>query len=428
VYRQGKFGDLTLAWADRNLTERRLDARLTTGLAYLSRDQGVDTSYRYVEVDESAPWQNQFGNVGDGETIRQYRPPEQVGGIGAWNDFSATANAAREALQKAAGVEVPGTSFVVLWLAAYLILLVPLNWLVFHALGRIEWAWIAAPIIAVAGTFVVIRQAQLDIGFVRAQTEIGLLELQPEYARGHLTRYTSLYTSLSTTYDLEFDSLTAVAAPFPSESDARRFQRVSRSTCDYHRYDKSRLTGVFVSSNTANWVHSEQMFPLDGAIRLGKSSVQNRLQIENRSRFHLKSVAVVERPTREDEARGRTGLTGTWIGELRPGESAPVNFVSTVPVTKSKPVFADERAAERRRQHGERLNLEPTFRLALDVDSFEPGEKRLVARVDEVLPGETVSPAASQVRGATLVVAHLEYAPRPDPEPDRNTRQDVAKR
>ena len=68
------------------------------------------------------------------------------------------------------------------------------------------------------------------------------------------------------------------------------------------------------------------------------------------------------------------------------------------------------------------------FRLALDVKSFEPGEKRLVARIDEVLPGETISPAASQVRGGVLVVAHLDYGPRPEPLPDLNTRRDVVRK
>ena len=60
----------------------------------------------------------------------------------------------------------------------------------------------------IAGTWAIVDRARLDIGFVRAQTEIGVLELQPDYDRGHLSRYTALYTSLSTTYDLAFDSLT----------------------------------------------------------------------------------------------------------------------------------------------------------------------------------------------------------------------------
>jgi hypothetical protein len=49
----------------------------------------------------------------------------------------------------------------------------------------------------------------------------------------------------------------------------------------------------------------------------------------------------------------------------------------------------------------------------------------LVARFDEVLPGEAITPAASQVRGGTLVVAHLRYAKLPTPEKDANTRQEI---
>jgi hypothetical protein len=56
---------------------------------------------------------------------------------------------------------------------------------------------------------------------------------------------------------------------------------------------------------------------------------------------------------------------------------------------------------------------------------MDPGEIRLVARIDEVLPGQTITPAASQIRGANLVVAHLDYAPPSEPIPDDNTRQDV---
>ena len=65
------------------------------------------------------------------------------------------------------------------------------------------------------------------------------------------------------------------------------------------------------------------------------------------------------------------------------------------------------------------------FRLAVDPNHMKPGEERLVARIDEVLPGETITPSASQVRGATLIVAHLNYAPLPVPRKDLNTRRDI---
>ena len=89
-----------------------------------------------------------------------------------------------------------------------------------------------------------------------------------------------------------------------------------------------------------------------------------------------------------------------------------------------KAVFADERQAEAGRVKSPRLNLEPMFQLALDPKHIDEGETRLVARVDEVLAGETITPAASQVRGATLVVAHLHYALPPPPQKDKNTRRD----
>ncbi|HVT26460.1 MAG TPA: hypothetical protein VHE81_00435, partial [Lacipirellulaceae bacterium] len=50
---------------------------------------------------------------------------------------------------------------------------------------------------------------------------------------------------------------------------------------------------------------------------------------------------------------------------------------------------------------------------------------RLVARVDKVLPGESISPSASQVRSATLVVTHLDYASLKPPVKDVNTRQEI---
>jgi hypothetical protein len=153
------------------------------------------------------------------------------------------------------------------------------------------------------------------------------------------------------------------------------------------------------------------------------------LQIENQSPHRLSSVALVERTSREAEQGGATpALRGMWIGNLLAGESKPALFSLPVAVKKDAAPFADERVAEERLQNGPRLGIESMFRLALDVNSLEPGEKRLVARIDEVLPGEQASPAASQVRVAVLVVAHLDYGPRPEPLPDRNTRFDVERK
>ena len=161
-------------------------------------------------------------------------------------------------------------------------------------------------------------------------------------------------------------------------------------------------------------VHSEQMNTLDGPIRIATSSATRHEQIENHSTFELHSVCLVKRNGGQ--------LEGRWIGDLLPGQSSTLTLRS-VPAKKT---FAQERADDTRLQRGEQLNIEPLFRLALDPANIEDGETRLVARVNEVLPGETITPTASQVRGATLVVAHLQYAPLPPPEktvtPDKKSK------
>ena len=141
------------------------------------------------------------------------------------------------------------------------------------------------------------------------------------------------------------------------------------------------------------------MLALDGPIQI-TSAAAKRDQIENNSKMDLHSVCVVERVGSE--------LEGRWIGDLLPGQSIPLT-TSHLPADKRP--FADERSKEASTAQRDRLNLEQMFRLALDPKNIDDGETRLVARFDEVLPGEAITPSASQVRGATLVVAHLRYAP-----------------
>jgi hypothetical protein len=191
---------------------------------------------------------------------------------------------------------------------------------------------------------------------------------------------------------------------------------------DYRRYDDVRLAGMPISSNSTGMVHSEQMMALDGPIRLGRSAARGGEQIENLTKFTLDSVCIVRRPLPEDQVSAK--LYGMWIGMISAGQSMPISLLPIETEDKAVP-FAAERRTEQQARGGDRLNLEPMFRLALDPQHLEPGERRLVARVDEILPGEDITPAASQVKGATLVVVHLTYAALPPPRPDKNTRQDV---
>ncbi len=365
-------------------------------------------------------------------SFQQLLLPKQRGGAGAWADHNLAANAARESLRRSAGVTVPDASFVAGWLVAYLLLLVPLNWGFFHALGRVELAWVAAPVLAILGALAVVKQAQLDIGFVRAQTEIAVLEIQPDTPRAVLTRFTAIYTSLSTTYDLEFDSATAIASPFSrlGLKDPYRKDRVSEVI--YERQEKARLLGLKVSSASTEFVRSEAMLDIsqavpEGSIRVGKIAMgisrTGVPRIENLTEWRMTSVAVVQRV---DGIAGPAQLEGCWIGELPAGKSTTVAFVPVSAAPKAA-LFATQRSEETAigGETKDRLDLEALFALALDPERFEPGERRVVGRIDLALPGMTIHPAASQRNGATLVVGHLAYGPLPPPQSDENAPTDV---
>ena len=110
-------------------------------------------------------------------------------------------------------------------LAIYLFILVPLNWLFFRMIRKVEYAWIAVPIIALVAAFTVVKLASLDIGFARSNTQISLLEVHADYPRAHMAEYSALYTSLSTRYTAELDNRSAQSLPFSiSDLENQKFQ------------------------------------------------------------------------------------------------------------------------------------------------------------------------------------------------------------
>jgi hypothetical protein len=408
-FAQGPFGGLAVNWASEK-TERRMDPALATGLRYFSRDAGAATAYTYETEDV-------FDNFGMlVESREQVTEPTMAGGAASWNPMSPCSDAARESLREAAGIVVPQSSFVLWVLAAYLVVLVPLNWALFWAIGRVEWAWVAAPVIAVICSVLVIKLAQLDIGFARSQTEIAVLEVQGGYDRAHLTRYTALYTSLSTDYDVRFDDASAVAQPFPVDRDFRMLPGQTRSTVTFRRAEDVSLSGLRIASNTTGMIHSEHMAPLGGEIKLGVAT-GGAPQLVNGSKFDLKSAGVVRA---RSTVAGKTRIEYCWLGDIPRGESSVIAFE---PADSKELLFAKERRVDDLRE-GKRLNLDLLYGLAQDPKTMKPGEVRLVARIDELLPGAVVEPAASQVRSATVVVAHLTPGDMAEPQTDANTRFD----
>jgi len=388
-------------------------------IGYQLQEVRIDTSGQHPVIDD---WH-----------LNGFQATPQLG-VAAWNDEGAASNAARQALADAAGIKIPKADFVFKVLLVYLAILVPLNWFVFTMLGRVEWAWVAAPIIALIGAGAVIRLAQLDIGFARSRTEIAVLEVQGGYERAHLTRYTALYTSLSSSYRLAFDETSALALPFASPGEASQQQIASISDVEF-RIDKQKsLSGVKVQSNSTGMVHSEQMFNLGGKLTLVGDD-QKGWTLKNSSGVTLHEVGLLRKTA--------AGVTqSAYLAELAPETSSqfsfsPVRWTSETtdernnkiarreilwlpewdnsPVLSNIPAAADEK---------EGVRLTRLARLATEQLRLVPGDVRLVAWTDEPLAGLEITPSAPQNMTHTLVLAHLARGDMPKIRPDTTVADD----
>ena len=395
--------------------------------------------------------------------------------MAGWNDRSGAANEARHSLKDAAGISIPKGEFVLKVLAVYLTVLAPLNWLIFKLLGRVEWAWISAPLIAIVGTFAVVRLAQLDIGFARSVTEIGIVETFGNYPRGHATRYSALYTSLSTSYDVEFADEGALALPFAA-TDYVRGLHDSVYTVTMRRDKQLRMSGFLVPSNKTGTIHCEQMVDLGGHFALESNNASD-LQLRNGSKFGLRNAGILRRTS-----DGK--YEAAWIGDLRAKSSVPVKFSPTtnnqphlpqwdeaaetlsydVQVrevldrldsnkdgkisrgeSRRDPAIAEDFAridqAERgagdnnwsrdeivrwcRASRAGEVSLGQLWELASKALRLLPGETRLIGWTADEVPGVTIRPIASQTVRRTMFLVHLQPGMLPVPQRDTNMLVDV---
>lgn len=242
-------------------------------LADLSSSRLSNTHLQFLSGDEISEIREKLRRTShrfDGSENEKNRyEPGYWDGAAAWNDYSGLSDDAVEALRAAAGIELPSRATILKLLGGYLLCLVPLNYLMFRMIRRLEFAWLAAPVLALIGVVVVTRVAQLDIGFARRTIDLGVLELYHDHPRGHLTQYLALYTSLSTNYSMEFPEVDSAALPL---GDVRReTRRAMMSTrqlrTTFGKADGVVLEPVTVFSNSTEMLRSEQVLTLNSSVR-----------------------------------------------------------------------------------------------------------------------------------------------------------------
>lgn len=319
-------------------------------------------------------------------------------GTAAWRDDDAIAEAARAGLREMSGIFIPSAATVSLLVGGYVLLAVPLNWLLFRSLRRTEWAWAALPVLAIGYTAVVIRAAGLDLGFVRSVGETTLIEIQPDYDRAHVTRFTSLFNSLGTEYRLVGEDPTITTLPFPLQAKEKgdrgqtSYQLVQ--TTDEKGQRSQTLLGTVVDSNSIAAVRSEQMTSLGGTLTAAPLG-EERYRLRNGTVLELRNIRLLGR--QGDEAH---------LDLLGPGVTTDVTLAMAASSPKTDPQ-AESWHALFAAHVGDNRSLMLTAETSTDV------------------PGQRIEPTPSQRRARAFVFAVLRYADDPPPQRDVNTQQTI---
>jgi hypothetical protein len=336
----------------------------------------------------------------------------------SWNDASGLCGSALEALKSAAGIELPSRKTIIYLIGGYLLCLVPLNWLFFRSIGRLEYAWIAAPIMALVGVGIVTKVASLDIGFARRTTEISVLELQGDYPRGHLTKFLALYTSLSTNYSVDFPESDSVALPMsdPAQVRSRAVAEYRNLRTAYGRSEGTLLEPVTVYSNSTEILHAEQIVPLDGGLSLGETGEQQPA-IRNKTGLNLQAALVLR-------CLDDGSLEQAWLGKIAADDVMRLEF---------QPCTLEQIG----QQWKDDLTTQPAKPLSTEIGSdadalwiggilrdlvrmtpVVPGQTRLIGYTDDRPGSLNVTPREDQFDGRCVVVAHLTPLRLGDVQPD----------
>lgn len=329
-----------------------------------------------------------------------FRDPARPGeaGVADWRDNARFPALARDLLEESSGIRIPSSGFVLRVILAYLIVVVPLNWLVCRfVFNRREWAWFVVPVVAFAFAIGVQRGAAYDLGFDSASDELDLLEVQGDYPRAHLTRFASIYTSGRGDYTISYpNNNTALALPLGT---GRTIAGEDRTVTTWDSTPVPALSNLIVQPRSLSLFRAEEMTNLAGSIRIEGDGTGRK--VVNGSELELRDAVLID-----VSGEGREDWDERYLGTIAPGASVEIGEAGA-----SKPPEKIEAG------DGPDLNaFLRAVRTTWEPSPENAGEIRMVAWVARSMPGQVIEPPPDRLRGRTAVLVHLRSGPPPGPD------------
>ena len=327
--------------------------------------------------------------------------PISVSGVADWRDTTRFPTLARDLLEESSGITIPSSGFVLKVILAYLIAVVPLNWLICRfVLRRREWAWVVVPLVAFGFAIAVQRGAAYDMGYDSASDEIDLLEVHGGYPRAHLSRFASIYTSGRGNYTISYpNNNTALALPM---DNGRSIRGEDVTTSVWQSAPVPSLSDLSVQPRSLSLFRAEEMATLAGAILLEGDGEGRR--VVNGTELELRDATLID-----IAGPDRDQWKEQYLGTIAPGAAVEVGAAGTAkspekieagPGPDPNTFFRAVRTTWERRD-----------------ENF--GEIRLVAWVARTMPGQSIDPPPDRLRGYTAVLVHLRSGPPPSPDGPR---------
>jgi len=320
----------------------------------------------------------------------------QFPAVADWRDTARLPRLSRDLLEEASGITIPSSYFVMKVILAYLLAIVPLNWLICRfLLNRREWAWIVVPLVALGFAIGVERMAAHDMGYDTAADEIDLLEIHGDYHRAHLTRLVSLYTTGRSRFSVSYpDDPSALALPL---DNGRSIRGEEHSYSMWQSSPVPALLNFMVQPRSLALFRAEQMLTLGGAIRLEGGAGHRR--VINESEVELKDAVFID-STGQGKRRER------YLGTIKAGASLEIEG----PEAQGPPVPVHP-------DPGPDPNpFLDALRTSWEDREEDQGELRLVAWASSTIGGQLIEPTIDRRRGFTAVLVHLRSGAPPSPE------------
>ncbi|MBI3272522.1 MAG: hypothetical protein HYZ53_26260 [Planctomycetes bacterium] len=223
----------------------------------------------------------------------------------------ATAGSLRDAVAGRFGddffLKIPPWQTVGLFLAAYVAVLVPINFWVFRRLDRVEWAWAAGIVITLAFAMGAQRLGHVGTAASIKSVLVSVLEAGPGAPTGSASSFLGLYTEGRVEEDLTFDG----GPTFPCRLRSRETLRgLEREAFHVDEQDAPVLRHFNILPRATRSFEAARLVPLgDGFVaQIGFGERVDSLRLENHSPFDLHDVLVL------------AGEQGAWeIGDLASG-------------------------------------------------------------------------------------------------------------